>query len=57
MKNLLAVVATALWAVSLVSCETPPTPEQVNAWANVGHTVIHGALQDAKDVQSTTKNW
>ncbi len=44
-------------AALLASCETPPTPEQVNAWANVGHTVIHGALQDAKDVQSTTKNW
>lgn len=43
--------------LGLASCQTPPTPEQVQAWANVGHAVVHNGLQDAKDVQSTTKNW
>ncbi len=41
----------------LAACSTPPTPDQVNAWAEVGHTVVHGALQDAVDVHSSTKGW
>lgn len=36
-------------------CVTAPTPEQVQAWANVGHTVVHNGLIDAKDVMTVVQ--
>ncbi len=34
---------------------TSPTPEQVNAYANAAHTVVHGAVQDAKEIRPLIK--
>ncbi len=40
-----------LTTLSVLGCTTQPTPEQVNAYAAAAHTVVHGAVQDYKQVK------
>ncbi len=46
----LAILAVIILGAALLGCQTAPTPEQVNAYANAAHTVVHGAVQDYKQV-------
>ncbi len=50
------IIALLLALLALLGCTgTPPTPEQVNAYANAAHTAIHGAVQDYKEVSPLIK--
>lgn len=53
-----AAVIALLAVVCLSGCTNGQawTPEQAQAYANAGHTLVHGALIDAKDASSVYRN-
>lgn len=46
----------AICFVALTGCKNPPTPAEAQAYAEAGHTLVHGALIDAKDASSVYRN-
>ena len=47
----LAFLAVIILGAALLGCQTPPTPEQVNAYANAAHTAIHVGIGDYKEIK------
>ncbi len=50
----LAILAVIILGAALLGCQTLPTAEQVNAYANATHTAIHGGISDYKEIKKVS---
>lgn len=54
-KNVATAILVLLLPCFVIGCGT--SPAQIRAYSNAAHTAIHNGLQDAKDIQSVTRDW